>query len=79
MPVPEREYFKDFLRYYIATYGGLLRDPETGSRRKSPVSIGRALAKVRCCVVFFGRLVFFVIRIDGVLAFREPGLNGNRR
>jgi hypothetical protein len=53
MPVPEREYFKDFLRYYIATHGGLLRNPETGTRRKSPVSIGRALAKVRCCVVFF--------------------------
>lgn len=36
MPVPEREYFKDFLRYYIATHEGLLRHPETGKRRPSP-------------------------------------------
>jgi hypothetical protein len=38
MPVPEREYLKDFLRYYIAAHKGLLRDPETGKRRPSPTT-----------------------------------------
>jgi hypothetical protein len=36
--VSERECLKDFLRYYIATHEGLLRDPETGKRRPSPTT-----------------------------------------